>query len=440
VKDRQSPNEEVRPSSKPWQNSKPQVWRSSGGWCWFQGERVLLTPDWLLFGSVDGVTGAVEVTAHHRQTGKSSTIPFYFPAEDWDRNDHLTPGLWQRPDHRFLAMYARHGRDHWNRYRISEPNDPTRWSEEFQNDSLDGHPGLEPIENVTYSNLLHLAREGCLYNFYRGRGWNPNFLISRDNGGTWAFGGRLLTTPESARPYLRYAGNGEDEVHFIATDGHPRNCPNSLYHGFLREGKLHRSDGTEIGPVGTDYHGTHPPASLTTIFPGHSEAIAWGSDIRLDPATGHPVVTYSVAHDPSFSGGKGLNHSFRYARWTGTKWEDHLLAPAGTCLYDGENEYTGLATLDPTDPNRIFFCTNVDPESGQPIEVEGAQRRELFEAVTVDGGTSWHYTRITLDSPADNLRPVVAVHENSKALLWMRGHYPSFIDYQTEIVGYLWEE
>ena len=42
-------------------------------------------------------------------------------------------------------------------------------------------------------------------------------------------------------------------------------------------------------------------------------------------------------------------------------WEDLEIAYAGKCLYDLESSYTGLATLDPSDPTYVLISTNVNP-------------------------------------------------------------------------------
>lgn len=67
---------------------------------------------------------------------------------------------------------------------------------------------------------------------------------------------------------------------------------------------------------------------------------------------------------------------------------------------------------------------------------DGRPHYELFRAKTADGGKSWSITPLTQNSTADNLRPMVPAGENSHtAVLWFRGNYQTYRNYQTEIVG-----
>ncbi len=413
------------------------VFEASGGWCWFQDPRALLDDEWLVFGSVDGVSGDVRVTSHHLATGKTSSFTVYDELQtDWDRNDHLTPALLRRKDGRFLVVYSRHGRDRWSRWRVSEPNDPTRWSEERRHDVIDGQTDTGEREDTTYSNLYRMDGGRVIYNFHRGRGFDANFQITRDEGDTWEFGGRLFNTGDSRqRPYLRYAGDGRDTVHFSTTEAHPRNYANSIYHGFIRDGRVHRSDGSEVGPLHRDHTTGWNPVDFTLVYQGGPENVAWTSDIRLDPE-GRPRLTFSVTKDPVLHGGEGMDQRFHFARWDGERWREREIAYAGTRLYHGENEYTGLATLDPVNPNRLYIATNAHPVTGEPILVNGERRRELFQGDTADDGESWRWTPLTRNSPVDNLRPVAVTGGGRTALLWMRGEYRRFLEYETQIVGF----
>ena len=56
--------------------------------------------------------------------------------------------------------------------------------------------------------------------------------------------------------------------------------------------------------------------------------------------------------------------------------------------------------------------------------------------MTNDGGASWAWTDVTSNSDVDNLRPVVPIwDEHHTALLWLRGTYTSYHDYDLDVVG-----
>jgi hypothetical protein len=242
------------------------------------------------------------------------------------------------------------------------------------------------------------------------------------------------------RPYVRYASNGVDTVHFLYTDAHPRDFDNSLYHLYYKAGTLYRSDGTPIHPI---TQGLALPSEGTRIYQGGPQNVAWCVDIVLDSA-GRPVAAYSVQLDsaglPVGQGGTDIR--YRYARWDGQTWQDHALAYAGTRLYSGEDDYSGLVAIDPVDPSIVYFSTNADPVTGMPLisTADNARHYEIFKGRTSDGGATFAFNPITQNSSADNLRPIVPAPapDGQRALLWLRGRYTAYTNYQQEVVAMLW--
>ena len=165
-------------------------------------------------------------------------------------------------------------------YRVSEhPGDPHAWRPERT---------FKCRAPVTYSNLFRLTKEnggGRIYDFYRGEEWNPNYLVSDDDGDTWSYGGKLIASP--GRPYVKYAGNGLDTIHFVFGEGHPAEyAPGTgIYHAYYKDGKLYGSDGRLIGKLGE--RGISP-RQATRIFAGDPANIAWASDLHLDRAAPLP--------------------------------------------------------------------------------------------------------------------------------------------------------
>ncbi len=406
------------------------IFNDNGGWCWYQDERVIVHEGRLIIGSVanragtDGEDrwGNVEVTVYDLAGGRPLRASVLH--EHLQDDDHDVPSLLVRADGRILAAYSRHGNDPLMRCRVSErPGEATSWQPERQEERGAG---------VTYSNLFRLAAEnggrGRIYNFYRGEGWNPNLLVSDDDGDTWSYAGRLVAF--QGRPYVKYASNNRDRIHFLTTEGHPLEYKKtSLYHGVIRKGGVYRSDGRLVrslkdGPVA--------PEELTRIYAGDPNHAAWTIDLHLD-AAGRPFTVYSVQmnQDPN-------DNRYRYARWDGTAWHDFEAAHAGTWLCPGQIHYTGLASLDPQDPNLLYISTDADPVTGRPLisRSDGKRHYELFRGATRDGGAHWTWEPVTHDSQADNLRPIVPIHEGKQTiLLWLRGTYMMYTNYDLDIVG-----
>lgn len=420
---------------------EPVIINDDGAWSWFEDERAIVHDGNLIAGSVAAGAhdptrrGNIEVVTFDLRTGAKSSSTLH---ANLQYDDHNSPALLALPDRHILAVYAKHGPENRFYSRISErPNDATSWQPEQT---------FTPsaTSRITYSNLHYLRNEnsgrGRLYNFFRGLdGRNkPSYAYSDDQGQTWKTGNVFIDVPATFRhrPYVKYASNGEDTVHIFYTDGHPRDFDNSTYHIFYRAGKLHRSDGSEIRSL-TD--GLRTPEEGTRIFAGNAENVGWVSDIHLD-RNGQPFVAYSVQKDRkgTLAGQEGQDLRYRYARWNGKSWSDREIAYAGTRLYKGEDDYTGNIALDPEEPDAVFISTNADPATGAPLKsrTDGKRHWELYRGVNRDGGARWTWTALTRDSVADNIRPIVPKWPGNRvALLWLRGTYRAYTDYDLDVMA-----
>jgi hypothetical protein len=420
------------------------VFNDNGAWSWFEDERAIVDAAHgkIVLSSVanshgaGGVTraGDVEVVSYDLATRVTQRHTL---SKNLQEDDHNSAALLILRDGRYLASYSKHASDNRLRYRISvEPGDIDAWQPERV---------FLTAAGTTYSNLLYLSETNTIFNFHRdnGRGFDPNYLVWKFPDTAFSYGGRLLTGPEGNfgrrdRPYLRYVSNGINRIHFIATDHHPRDLlANSVYHGYIQAEPdgygIYRSDGSRLGDLSTHATSPYKASDFTTLLQG--DAISptggllltrgWTIDIELD-AAGNPYALFKARVNDNHS-----DHRFFYGRYQHDEWTIHELAKAGGCLYQPENDYTGLATLDPNDPNRVFISTNIDPRTDSALP-----QYEIFEGTTSDGGSSWNWSPITYASSVDNLRPIVPRDANRTAiLLWMRGKYNTYTNYNTQIVG-----
>lgn len=430
------------------------IFKKNGGWCWFQDERAIVYREKLIFGSVAGVTrdgstaGDVEVTSYDLGTEEQT---FFKLHEEFQVDDHDAPAFLLLSDDRILATYTTHGGTGTDaetdlmRWRITaQPGDTSDWLPER----------IAPVgDSVSYSNLLRLKdEENRIYNFHRGIGFDPNYLVSDDDGDFFYYKGRLLAWDpveedpkysgiDGSRPYLKYISNGRDTIHFVSTEDHPRAYDNSIYHGYIRGGTIYRSDGTEVGPLATNEETSITPEDLTRIFEGNSENVAWTIDLHID-TEGMPYTVFSVQKDSAAGRGSrdsgGEDHRYYHARWDGEKWRTHEIAYAGSFLYPGEQDYTGLAALDPMDPYSVYISTDANPESGYPLVsvADGKRHYEIFHGISEDQGKSWKWRPITWNSSSDNLRPLVPIWDDDRVvLLWLLGTYRRYQDYDQDVVG-----
>jgi hypothetical protein len=409
----------------------------NGAWSWFMDERLLVDHDRLLTGSVRSSGryehrnlpgwGNIELAVLDMDSGRKDVIVIH---ERFEQDDHNNPGLLVLPDGRYLAVYSKHGQQTKLYQRISvEPGDPYRWGP-IEEIATPGTARAFGGDSVTYANPMLLpAEDDRLYLLHRGFGADPNYLVSDDGARTWRYGGRLFLGRSGYSPYTKYASDGRDTIHFVATENHPRNYDNSLYHGFIRGGRMHHSDGRELGPLSTGTNAALGAWEFTRIYQGGPANVAWMTDVHLD-SEARPVVLFTTQRDGAGlpMGAGGYDHRYHYARWDGEGWHEHEIARAGTRLYPGEDDYTGLGAIDPQNVNVVYISTDADPVTGRPLISRAVYRRhhEIFRGVTGDRGKTWQWTPVTANSPTDNLRPLVPVWPDAEGrtlLVWMRGAY-----------------
>ncbi|MBU3666382.1 MAG: hypothetical protein FGM15_10985 [Chthoniobacterales bacterium] len=402
-----------------------------GGWTWFNDPRAIVARQHLIVGSLDALTGRAKVAILEPLLRQP---PHGFVEQDlssWKSlDDHNNPGLLELSDGRILAVYAKHSAEKKWYWRIATPVEAGagvdfQWGPEqvFQMQSL-----------ICYANLAQLSDEGGrIYNFFRGIGSNPTFVTSEDGAATWSAPTRLIQV-DGHRPYVKYANNGKDRIDLLFTDGHPRDQrENNVYHMYYQGGNLHRSDGTLIRSM-KDVMAGNPvlPSEATLVYEGKTDGRGWVWDMAY-AADGNPVAVFINSTD----GDEGSDLRFRYARWDAAskKWIQQQIAYAGRHLYVPENHYAGGIAIDPNDTNRIYISTEVDPVTGQPGETG---RKQIFRGTTADQGAKWTWEQLTFDPAADNIRPYLPRQKYfADCVLWMRGRYDTYRDYDTDIVGIL---
>src|SRR5262245_55082932 len=229
----------------------------NGAYSWFMDPRVIVDQGKLIVGSVRSVGpeaanasdprwGNVEIATYDIESGRVETTVLH---PHFQQDDHNAPAFLVLPDGRYLAIYTKHALERRVYFRISEPHNPLAWGPA----SMLETPGKDEAyagNNDTYSNPFRMP-DGRIYNFFRGFSHDPNYMTSDDDGKTWKYGGRFLYGKGGYSPYLKYAYDGKGTVHFVATEDHPRNFDNSLYHGYLRDNTIFHSDGRPIGPLST---------------------------------------------------------------------------------------------------------------------------------------------------------------------------------------------
>jgi hypothetical protein len=397
------------------QQWKPIVINPDGAWCWFQDERAVILNGKLLVSSITG-SGAVQVTSLDLESGvlRRATLN-----NDFGHDDHNVAGLLVRQDGRVMAFYTKHHEEARMYHRLTKDDEAfSRWEPEQQYSA-----GV--TAKFTYANPFQLKGEnGKIYNFWRGIDFNPTWSVSADGGRTWSTGQNHIYFKKGERPYVKYASDGIDTIHFAFTEAHPdRPIQTSLYHAFYQAGALHRSDGTMVRELS---EGPITPPEATLIYDGTdpSQGEAWVWDLSLADR-GRPIIVYTSHVSPG-------DIRYRYARWDGDTWVDQQIAFGGKRLYPSQEFYAGGISLDPDDPSVVYLSSDVNILDGSSNQ---GGHYEIYKGVTRDGGKRWEWRALTTDSEQDNLRPIVpANHPGYTFVVWFRGTYGTYTDYETEIV------
>jgi hypothetical protein len=426
--------------------------QTDGAWSWFSDHTARFVNGDLYLGYVKGQAKKMAMTRYDFDT--STAHEFLFSTGTNPSNDdHDVPNVTVLPDGRILSVYSRHAIDTVFYYRRSLNGNPAGladWGPEQTK-------ALGTAKN-TYSNTFRLAAESNkIYNFSRNINFNPTICTSTDNGQTWSNPVHFIKTGTGGvRPYPRYATNHESRIDLIYTNGHPRDVNNSIYHLFYQGGDFHQSDGSIVRSLAS-LPILHDSGERGTVVYPYTTA-AWGAgqgpddwipsgrawtwDIQYQP-DGKPVCVFQVQVDGAAGPATDFKNDriyYYYARWDGSQWRRKFIAQAGRGLFSSEDDYGGGMCIDPENPNIIYLSSNAanpfDLSNLAPVLNPNNEIYEIYRGTTADGGETWNWEAITSGSDASNMRPFVPEdHGRSEAVVWFRGRYTTYLDFDCDIYG-----
>ncbi|MDD9267748.1 BNR-4 repeat-containing protein [Paenibacillus sp. GCM10023248] len=392
-----------------------QEFTSDGAWCFFADPRALYyegrhrrTYAGWLSSAGDVWIGCFD---HTLGTNRSFLIR---PALQQD--DHANPSLYIDDAGHITIFYSAHNGDSMYYRRTQLPEDLSSFgAEQTLPANTSGHYGY------TYPTPVYLAAERQLYLFWRGGNFKPNFSVTSDlELNAWS-PVRTLIMDKGQRPYIRYASNGRDTIHFACTDGHPNVEPsNSIYYARYAKGAVYRADATLVKQM------ADLPleiAELEIVFDGKAAGRnAWIWDIAHDEQ-GNPVIVYAVFNSLE-------DHRYYYSRWAGGRWVTNELTAAGRWFprtpqgaVETEPYYSGGIILDHGDPSVVFLSR----------EVNGVFEIERWQ--TEDLGATWSSAPVTASSPCHQVRPFLTRggRDGHTLLFWMSGEYVHYTKYRTSL-------
>lgn len=396
------------------------LFTSDGAWCWFSDPRAIFADGKVYAGWMTS-DGSVQVGVWNPAAPDQPAVITTL-AHQFERDDHDHPALLALPDGRLATFYAQHDFGDMH-FRVTEkPGRIDAWRETR---TLGFNPG-GGSHGVTYANPVLLRDEAdAIHLFWRGTTFKPTFAVSRDLGKTWSAPRILIAergSDEQVRPYVKYWSDDRARIDLVFTDGHPRDEPtNSIYYLRYAGGCFFKADGTLVGTMDEL---PFDPAQCDRVYDGSTGGRAWVWSIAAD-AEGNPVIVYT--RHPTED-----DHRYHYARWTGERWLDVQIVPAGKWFpetppgtVEREPHYSGGAALDPQRPETVYTSRPI----GGVFEIERWS--------TSDGGRTWRSEALTQGSRANNVRPIVVrgTPPGSSIVMWMRntGGYVHYTDYRSEL-------
>lgn len=395
-----------------------------GAWCWFSDPRALYV-DGKVFGGYVDKQGSIWAFSYNPLNQEKNCFKLF---DKLDYDDHANPSFMALPDNRIMVFFSAHGglKNTPIYYAVTKkPADITSWQK-----LQEVNPKSKGTHGVTYPSPVRLSDEkGKTYLFFRGNNFKPNFIESEDLE-HWSEPNTLVINDigngESGRPYMKVATNYKDKIFFAFTDGHPRDRgTNSIYYMMYKGGKLYGADGRVISD---NIYSPVRPAQTDKVYDATKNFNkAWIWDVAFDKEE-NPVIVYARFSEADAS------HSYWYARWNGSIWENHLITTAGQWfqrkdynnknIIEGENNYSGGVYLDHENPQIVYTSRPID----NVFEIE--------KWTFVGGNKKWDTEAVTKHSELDNVRPFVI--RNYKLgdpnLLWMYNYsYPHFKSYDCAI-------
>ena len=395
----------------------------NGAWCWFSDPRAIYVDGKIYGGFVDN-EGSIFAFRYDPLTGKRRQHKVY---DKLHYDDHANPSVMALPDGRIALFFSAHGGTKDSPLYCAVSKRPGRIGE-WDVQEID--PKMEGNLGVCYSNPVTLSAEGGrTYVFFRGRNFKPTYVYSDDTLRTWSEPTTIVVNDpgygQEGRPYMKIATDGKDKIFFAFTDGHPRDrATNSIYFMMYSGGKLRKADGTVIS--GGLSQAVSPNRTDKVYDAAQTHDKAWIWDVAMDRA-GNPVLVYA-----RFSNRNNV-HSYWYARWNGTTWENHKITDAGQWFprndqnnknfVESENNYSGGVYLDHNDPKILY--------TSRPID--GIYEIERW---TFNGPGKWQREAVTAQSERDNVRPYVVrdYPESAPSVMWAYNYkYPHFRAYSSAL-------
>ena len=393
-------------------------------WCWFSDPRAIYyagNKEAAYFGYINS-QGDVMIKSMDLVTKTKDEFTLH---KELQTDDHNVPSILILPDGKLLAFYNEHNGNIFMR-KSKKAEDVTDWEKEvilLKKNNKNRYCYTNPVMLSDEDNRIYLFGRNIVRNESGTYTDTRTYCIySDDLGETWSEELNFLhNNMINDRPYVKYCSDNKSRIDFLFTNGHPTHRNDvSLFHMYYEKGMFYQTNGQAISafkdiPININ--------NVNKVYDAIRHNVnTWIWDIALDKKD-FPVITY-VKYSSE------LEHRYSYARWNGAEWEENDIVNAGkyiTIIKQGEKlrepHYSGGIVIDHNNPDILFLSREIDGI----FEIEKKIRRKNGECKTES---------ITSNSKIDNIRPFVVPRngENASILLWMKGNYYHYTDFETNLI------
>ena len=300
-------------------------------------------------------------------------------------DDHDAPAFLVRPDGRLLTLYGKHDSENHFYYRISQRRRPDLGR------GADLRAEREHAASPTATSTCCPAEANRIYDFYRGLdgSFKPSYASSDDAGQSWKSGNVVINFTSGRRCSVPTSATRRTApTPFTSSTPRPTRAtttPASIT-SITRGARSTAATARALAALTAGDHrrrrGRASSRPIRSTWPGARTSCSIRSDGRSSP-------TRSRSDRRGCRSARGATTSATATRaGTARPGATTPLAYAGSRLYSGEDDYSGLATLDPGDVSVVYISTNANPTTGVPLMSagDGLRHYELFRGVTATRG------------------------------------------------------
>ncbi len=350
--------------------------------------------------------GQMSVTSLDHETGQYVT----FTLANFEKDDHNSAALGILPDGKILAVYARHSADKLIRWRISDVEDISNFTEE---------KSITSAGSVTYIQLHRIGQTKYRI-FYRYSMNNWATRVYDYSTDSWTEEVVWLNEPNGGQYYLwTQADKTRGKINVFMTC-HPNNGKDQAirYGYFDQDGNIYTTGGKHIGDLNTSKASMLTPRDFDAAYV--PEEVQLKTRLFDTSFMGDKVACLFGV----FTGPENCSYKYCYYEASTGEWVLETVTDSGWAAVPG-NRYFGGISFDKKDMQTLYVSK----------EKDGVWSIEKW--VTSDYGKTWTHTVLDTSDTDVLIRPIIPFNAHDDTdVIYMKGKYPTYLTYDTDLVSY----